>query len=147
MSTQPPLSAYLHDCLYFTAGALSRVVGRMADEAFAGTGLSPAHAFLMMLVNERPGTTQKDLAQALHLAPSTVTRFVDSLAARGYVLREARGKLALVSPTDAGRNLAAPIARAWETLYHRYSDILGEQQGRDLTALADDAARALEENR
>lgn len=145
MSTQPPLSDYLHRCLYFTANTLARAVGRLAEDCFAPTGLSPSHAFLMMLVNERPGITQKELAAALHLAPSTVTRFVDGLQARGFVVREARGKLSAVAPTQAGRALGEPIARAWKELYQRYSAILGEEPGRELAAAVDRAGSLLEQ--
>ena len=64
----------LHECLYFSANSLARVITRMADEEFHPTGLSPSHAFLMMLVNDNPGIGQKDLCEQLHLAPSTVNR-------------------------------------------------------------------------
>ena len=60
---------YLHNCLYFTANSLARQISRLADEEFRLTGLSPSHAFLLMLVNEKPGITQKELGLALNLAP------------------------------------------------------------------------------
>jgi DNA-binding MarR family transcriptional regulator len=82
----------LHNCLYFTANSLARVITRMADEEFRRTGLSPSHAFLMMLVNDTPGIAQKELAESLQLAPSTVTRFIDSLVHKGYLTREVEGK-------------------------------------------------------
>ena len=74
-----PIEKYLHNCLYFTANSLARRITAMAEEAFGKVGLSPSHAFLVMLVNEQPGISQKELSRALNLAPSTVTRFVDSL--------------------------------------------------------------------
>jgi DNA-binding MarR family transcriptional regulator len=49
------------------------------------TGLSPSHAFLMMLATDYPGIGQKELSERLHLAPSTVTRFIDSLVHKGYL--------------------------------------------------------------
>ena len=64
----------LHNCLYFTANSLARVITRMAEEEFRATGLSPSHAFLVMLVNDKPGIGQKELCEQLYLAPSTVTR-------------------------------------------------------------------------
>lgn len=145
MTCEPTLSTYLSNCLYFTANSLARTVGRMAEDAFKGTGLSPAHAFLMMLVNERPGLTQKELTQALQLAPSTVTRFVDSLQRQGFVKREMEGKLSRVSPTDEGLLLKEPIAKAWKSLYYRYSEILGEEEGKKLTAIVGQANCKLED--
>lgn len=147
MSDAPTLDTYLHHCLYFTANSLARAVGQLAEKAFEGTGLSPAHGFCMMLVIERPGITQKELAQALHLAPSTVTRFLDRLQDRGFVVREAQGRLSRVSPTADGLALSEPMARAWKALYQRYSEILGEEAGQELTALADKAGRRLEQDR
>lgn len=145
MTCEPTLSTYLSNCLYFTANSLARTVGRMAEEAFADTGLSPAHAFLMMLVNERPGLTQKELTQALQLAPSTVTRFVDSLQRKGFVVRSVEGKLTRVSPTSEGQQLKEPIAKAWKSLYYHYSDILGEEEGKKLTAIVREANCKLED--
>ncbi len=124
---------YLQNCLYFSANSLSRLITRMAEEEFRIAGLSPSHAFLMMLVNENEGVGPKKLSQFLQLAPSTVTRFVDSLAAKGYLKRETEGKTSRIFTTREGKALHQPIADAWKRLYDRYSDILGEEVGSGLT--------------
>ena len=133
----------MHHCLYFTANALARAVGRMADESFRKTGLSPSHAFLMMLVNENPGIGQKALCEQLHLAPSTVTRFIDALVHKGYLTRVMEGKSSNVFATEAGQALAIPIASAWKDLYERYSAVLGRKEGDALTAMIDAASDRL----
>ena len=135
----------LHHCLYFTANTLARVITRMADEEFRSTGLSPSHAFLMMLVNGRPGIGQKELCEQLHLAPSTVTRFIDAMVNKGYLTRQTDGKLSRVYATDAGQALQADIADAWERLHQRYAKILGLKYGEALTAMIDDASLKLSE--
>jgi DNA-binding MarR family transcriptional regulator len=133
----------LHNCLYFTANSLARVITRMADEEFRRTGLSPSHAFLMMLVNDTPGIAQKELAESLQLAPSTVTRFIDSLVHKGYLTREVEGKTSKVFPTDEGRKLQVAIGEAWKALHMRYADILGLREGDALTAMIDVASEKL----
>lgn len=137
----------LHQCLFFTTNALARTVTRMADEAFRPTGLSPSHALLVMLVNERGGSSQKELCQGLQLAPSTVTRFVDALIHRGFLRRESRGKGVWIFPTENGRGLQKPIADAWIRLYRRYTEILGMADTESLTRQMDAAGRALSEGR
>ncbi len=124
---------YLQNCLFFSANSLSRVITRMAEEEFRVAGLSPSHAFLMMLVNENEGAGPKKLSEFLQLAPSTVTRFVDSLAGKGYLRRETEGKTARIFTTEAGKTLQQPIADAWKRLFDRYSEILGEEVGKKLT--------------
>lgn len=131
---------YLHGCLYFTANALSRAVTRMAEDSFMKTGLSPSHAFVLMLVNEQGSVTQKELARQLHLAPSTVTRFIDQLEKKGLARRKSEGKTTLATSTRSGQALQKPIEKAWKDLYRRYSKILGEAEGIELTRVIDEAA-------
>lgn len=115
----------------------------MAEEEFRKTGLSPSHAFLMMLAMDDPGIGQKALCEQLNLAPSTVTRFVDALVQKGYLTRQTTGKTANIYPTEQGIALRADIDAAWKSLHMRYADVLGLQAGDDLTALIDKAAEKL----
>jgi len=138
-------SEHLHCCLFFTANTLARNIGRLADEAFKPIGLSPTHAFMMQLVNEQPGITQKELSEYLRLAPSTLTRFADKLEYRGYIERDQKGKVVRIHPTAEGKALQPAIAKAWTRLYRDYSAILGEEQGIGLTRTIDQANRRLED--
>ena len=133
----------LHNCLYFTANSLARTVTRMEEEAFRKTGLSPSHAFLMMLFNDHPGIFQKELAESLQLAPSTVTRFIDSLVNKGLLTRETKGKASKVYPTADGQALQAPIESAWKDLHMAYTKVLGLREGDALTAMIDAAGEKL----
>ena len=138
-------SEYLNNCLYFTANALARNIGKMAENAFKGTGLSPSRAFMVMLVNENPGITQGELASHLHLAPSTLTRLADKLVYQGIVERGQEGKIVKIYPTTEGKALGKTIEAAWKQLYTEYSAILGEDTGIELTRALAEANRRLED--
>ena len=135
----------LHKCLYFTVNSLSRVISKMAEEEFRVTGVSPSYAFLLMLVYEKPGITQTELADELNLAPSTVTRFIDKLAHNGYLERRTAGKSSKIHPTDKGSQLQETIYATWHRLFERYRAILGDDHSRELTQLIDQVSQKLEE--
>lgn len=80
------------------------------------------------------------IAQRLHLAPSTVTRFIDTLAYRGYLQRRSEGKISRVFATESGTALSAAITAAWRSLHARYSAVLGQAAGDELTARIDTAS-------
>lgn len=134
----------LTSCLYFTANSLARVITRMAEEAFRSTGLSPSHVFLLMLANENPGIGPKEMSDYLQLAPSTVTRFVDTLVGKGLLERTADGKNVGLYPTAAGLALQPDITSAWQSFHHRYCDILGTEEGDSLAVTINQAAQKLE---
>lgn len=137
----------LRGCMYFTANQLARAITKLADDEFRITGLSPTYAFLMIVVNERPGISQKELGEVLHIAPSTVTRFVEKLLNKEFIYMKQSGRQSLIYPTDKGKEVQPIIEKAWNNLYRRYSEIIGEQLGIELTEQMYQAGLKLERDR
>ena len=119
-------------CLYYSANALARLMGKMADEAFATTGLSASYAVLMMTVTAEPGICPRDISQHMQLSPSTVTRLIEKMEHRGLLLRKSTGKFTEVYPTEAGLEMVPVIQQAWQELQGRYEALLGAQEAREL---------------
>jgi MarR family transcriptional regulator, organic hydroperoxide resistance regulator len=116
-------------CLYFNINALTRAVNQHWEKAYQTIGLSPAHAYLLRLVLSTPGITQKQLAAELHLAPSTITRFIDALVKRGLLQRQDSGGDArewAIQPSDAARTLHSDLERIGQELFQSLRDTLGE---------------------
>ena len=134
------------NCLYFTSNKLSRILNKIAEEEFLKTGLSPSHALTLMNIDFQPGLTQKELSEIMKIKPSTTTRFIDKLETRGLVERKTKGKSSYLYPTKKGIDLQIDIGECWENLYKRYSEILGQQEGVELTEIIDKAANKLEED-
>ena len=120
------------NCLYFTANAVARQISKLADEAFAPTGLCPSGALLLSLVTQRPGIAPSEAAEVLHLAPSSVTRFADHLERRELVRREPAGRQMLLHPTAAGKKLLREVEACWQDLHERYSAQVGVKRGQKL---------------
>lgn len=120
-------------CLYFSSNALTRIVTRMAEEEFSVVDLAPSYAFVIMTVNKNPGIHAGELAEIMMLTPSTVTRLVDKLESRGLVKKHSEGRITMIYPTPASVEMNDAIKAAWYKLYLRFTDVLGEENARQLT--------------
>jgi DNA-binding MarR family transcriptional regulator len=131
-------------CLLYASGALARNITRMAEEEFLITGLAPSYAFLVMSVNDNPGIHASALSETMQLKPSTVTRLVEKMEAKGLLTRKTVGKYTEVHPTDKSRALNMRLHEAWVNLYKRYAAVLGEVEAQQLTTAVYRAAKALD---
>jgi len=137
-------------CLYFNLNALTRKVNRIWEAEFRQTGLSPPHAYLMRLVLDEPGLSQKQLAEELQLDPSTVTRFVDALAARQLVRRDTSSsdrRSATVFPTREGKRLQKKLEKIGEALFQTLRKRLGDKPFRQLVNSLRETRNALDNNK
>ncbi|BCN31775.1 MarR family winged helix-turn-helix transcriptional regulator [Anaeromicropila herbilytica] len=134
----------LCDCLYFSSNKLSRVVGKIADEEFKITGLSPTYAYLVRILYEYDGITQKEIGEILHITASTTTRFIDKLENKGLLNRKIEGKNSYIYLTDKGRSLQDDIKKAWSNLHQRYAELLTKEEYDQLITMMNSVANRLE---
>lgn len=132
-------------CLFFTANSLARDITRMGEEEFASIGMTPSYAFLMLMAIDAPGISQKEISAGMNMAASTVSRFIDALVKRKLLLKDVQGRVTLIHPTEKGMALEESIREVWGNLFERYSKILGEKQGKELTRLCLEASRKLQQ--
>lgn len=118
----------LNGCLFFSINKLARELGRLAEEAFSKTGLSPSHAVLLYMVNRRGEMQQKEIGELLHLTPSTITRLIDKLERRGYIKKQLEGKSVCLQATPEGLAQQGQIIVSWNQLYKGYQNILTAEE-------------------
>lgn len=125
----------LDSCLFFTVKKLDRALNKLAEESFQKVGMTPTYAFILLILAEEDGRLQKDIAQILYIAPSTLTRLVEKLVYKGYVTTLTEGRTRKVYLTVNGRELLPDIQEAWDNLHARYKAILGDDYADDLASI------------
>jgi len=139
------LESYFQNCMYFASNLLNRTLTKMAEEEFKPTGLSPTYAFLLMAVQEQPGINQKKLGDVLHVAPSTITRFIEKLVHKDLVVTRSEGRMSYVDLTPLGSERMEIIKEAWKNLFRRYSEVVGKEEGKSLTSLLYNLGKKLDD--
>ena len=122
------LDCKLNGCLFFSTTKLARELGKLADEAFSKTGLSPSHAMLVYIINLKGKIKQKDVGELLHLTPSTITRLIDKLELKGYVDKELDGRSVFLLSTLKGQEQQEEIINSWNVLQNCYKGILTDTE-------------------
>jgi DNA-binding MarR family transcriptional regulator len=88
--------------IYVSANTIARQLSKMADDHFKPFGFTSSYAFLMMAVKRNSGLNQKEAGTLFHLAPSTVTRFVNKLVKMELMERNQDGKEVRLALTSKG---------------------------------------------
>lgn len=117
----------LQNNLFFLTSALSRKLTNQADETFATIGLSSSHALLLLLIEKHPEIQPGQLAEKLHLKPSTITRLVQKLERRSLVERQSKGRATSIVCTSEGSEMANQIEQKWQDLIKQKKDELGDR--------------------
>ncbi|MDC1919170.1 winged helix-turn-helix transcriptional regulator, partial [Bacteroides uniformis] len=117
---------------------------KLADEAFRKTGLAPTYGFILLILKEKDGIPQKDIAQMLYSAPSTIARFVEKLEYKGYVKTVSEGRLSLVYLTEQGRQFTKEVDGSWEELHQSYKAVLGNEASKELAEIMNEATDKLQ---
>ncbi|MBF8152837.1 MarR family transcriptional regulator [Exiguobacterium sp. TBG-PICH-001] len=122
------LSQSLNSCLFFSVKKLDRILDKIAEEAFRETGVAPTYGFILLALAETPGMSQKEIAELLHTAPSTIARFVPKLEQKGLLRIEQSGRNSFAYLTESGEQLVLQIQKAWDSLHEKFSEVLGEEE-------------------
>lgn len=116
-------------CLAVRLRALNRALTSVYDDHLRPFGLKTSQLNVLVAIEAAGAIQPVQLAEALSLEKSTVSRNVDKLAARGWVkcapVRQGRGQSLCLTPS--GRRLLSTVAPAWRTAQERALAALGEQ--------------------
>jgi len=77
----------LKDCIYFLSARLSRKLKKDFDKKLEPFGLTASCWCVLMVLFENGSLTQKEIADILFVETPTITKMLDNLSKRGFVVR------------------------------------------------------------
>ncbi len=137
----------LGGCSSFKLRQLSRRVSQQFDACVGRAGLKTTQysllSHVMRLGPVRPG----ELAAAMEMDASTLTRNLQPLVAQGWVEvgPGADGRSRLVSATAAGRDKRAEAQREWQRAQRAFNAQVGDERVQRLHALIDECLAVMNE--
>lgn len=138
----------LQGCTNFKLRQLTRRISQLYDAELAQVGLKTTQYSLLSHVLKLGPIRPGDLAQAMQMDASTLTRNLKPLLVAGWVqLGEgADGRSRLITITDAGRAKRQDAQRHWKAAQTGLNQLLGHQRLLALHALIDSSLEILAES-
>jgi DNA-binding MarR family transcriptional regulator len=134
-------------CTNLKLRRLMRRVAQRYDAEVRQVGLKGTQYSLLSYVIKLGPIRPIDLAQAMNVDASTLSRNLRPLIAAGWLTQEAGAdaRSRLVQATDAGREKRAEAQRRWRVAQEGLNAALGPQRVIALHALIDEAMQALDD--
>ena len=132
-------------CTNFKLRQLTRRVTRHFDAELARSGLKTTQYSLLSHVLRMGPLRPVDLARAMGVMPSTLSRNLQPMLAAGWLTmgEGADARSRLISLTDAGRDKRAQAQRSWRSAQTSLNAVLGEARVAALHALIDESMALL----
>jgi DNA-binding MarR family transcriptional regulator len=133
-------------CTNFRLRRLLRQVARHYDTEVTKSGLKTTQYSLLSHVLHLGPLRPSDLAQAMNIDASTLTRNLKPLVAAGWLTQgegpDARSRL--IAITEAGRKKRSEAQRHWRTAQEKLNALLGIERVIALHALIDESIALLQ---
>ena len=133
-------------CTNLRLRRLSRLVSRHYDAHVAASGLKTTQYSLLSHVLHLGPLRPVDLARAMNIEASTLTRNLKPLIVAGWVTQgegaDARSRL--IAITEEGRAKRAEAQRYWREAQEGLNDLLGVERVLALHALLDESLEVLQ---
>lgn len=139
---EPPVQG----CTNLKLRQLNRRVSQLYDRTLAECGLKTTQYSLLSHVVRLGPVRPGELAQAMQMDASTLTRNLQSLVAQGWVRSGpgSDGRCRCIEITAAGRVKRAEAQRVWKRAQQSVSERLGPGTVQQLHALIDDCLARLD---
>ena len=132
-------------CTHFQLRQLVRQVGLVYDTELAAVGLKTTQYSLLSCLQRLGPSRPGDLARAMKMEPSTLTRNLKPLLAAGWVAQTpgSDGRSRAVALTPAGLALRELARRRWRVAQDHLNQTLGEPRVAALHALIQESLTLL----
>lgn len=125
---------------------VSKAHRNLAGSLLADVGLAAGQQFVLMLLWKASPTSQADLTRQLMIEPPTAAKMLARLEKAGFIERRrsaADGRVMLVSLTESGRALEAPVTSIWTRLEEQTTSDLTPAEQAQLRHLLSRVTRSL----
>jgi DNA-binding MarR family transcriptional regulator len=146
MSWQKAVEYVSQACVAGHLRTLNRVVTNIYDDAFRPLGLKVSQANILIIVATQGAARPAEVCDRLQLGPSTLSRNVDRMRAKGWleIVPGDDARTQTIRLTAQGKKLLEQAYPLWQAAQRRAAEILGKEELRLLSRVANKLRSTIE---
>lgn len=128
-TTTPVADVIARECIAARLRIVNRILTGVYDAALRAHGIKVSQMNILVAVSQFGTAKPGDVCRVLHMDPSTLSRNVDRMRAKGWVeaVPGEDGRAHLLSLTPDGSRLLRDAVPAWRSAQQKAASMLGEQ--------------------
>lgn len=130
--------------MHSAANHFSREISRFFDSYFEEHQLATSYVQVLRLISEHQTVTQKEIADSMNLAPSTITRFIGKLEKMGLVKKTRAGKEMSVHISDGETVKVKQLVSLLKEAERDLEELLGSKYIETTSALLNYGAKEIQ---
>jgi DNA-binding MarR family transcriptional regulator len=130
MSWQTTIDFVSQTCVAGHLRILNRVVTNIYDDAFRPLGMKISQANILIIVAQQDVTRPADVCERLQLGPSTLSRNVERMRAKGWleIVPGDDARTQSFRLTAQGKRLLGQAYPLWQEAQRRVAEMLGKDE-------------------
>ena len=124
----------VNTCYVFRLRVFNRLISRVYNEALSARALTVSQFNILTVIVRREPVAPHQISAALQIEKSSLSRNIDLMRRKGWIITKSTGRRSLVSVTEKGRNVYKNALPSWKDAQQKALTLAGKEIFQQITA-------------
>ena len=121
-------------CYVIRLRVLNRLISRVYNEALSARALTVSQFNILTVIVRREPVAPHQISAVLQIEKSTLSRNIDLMRRKGWIITKSTGRRSLISVTEKGRNVYKNALPSWKDAQQKALTLAGKEIFQQITA-------------
>ena len=121
-------------CYVIRLRVFNRLISRVYNEALSARALTVSQFNILTVIVRREPVAPHQISAALQIEKSSLSRNIDLMRRKGWIITKSTGRRSLISVTEEGRNVYKTALPSWKDAQQKALKLAGEEIFQQITA-------------
>jgi DNA-binding MarR family transcriptional regulator len=121
-------------CYVIRLRVFNRLISRVYNEALSARALTVSQFNILTVIVRREPVAPHQISAVLQIEKSSLSRNIDLMRRKGWIITKSTGRRSLISVTEKGRNVYKTALPSWKDAQQKALTLTGKEIFQQITA-------------